>query len=78
MAMELQVYVAVINTEPPVPGQPGIIIRSQRTSTLLAKDETPESEIFALANNRLGGLIDDVVIDARGQLELAERETALP
>lgn len=76
MALELQVYAAVIDTEPAVPGNPGIVVRSQKTSTLVGDLNATVANVWAIADARLSNLAGEVVEDARGQIQLLEHTAA--
>lgn len=76
MAMELQVQVRVVDTEPAEPGNPGVFVNSLRASTLTV-DVDPRGEIalagiVGLARARMTTLIAEVESDIDGQLRTAE------
>jgi hypothetical protein len=85
MSLELQVVITVVNTEPvteqpdgsilPSPGQAGIIIRSQKGTTLVDQSGTTIEGAMAVARHKLGQIVEDCRVDADGQLEIVE-ETA--
>lgn len=73
MALEIQVSVAVVNTEPPIPGNPGVMVRAVRSSTLFnAPEDAPLDAEFAVARHRLKSLVEEVQVDVDGQLQMYE------
>jgi len=73
MAYELQVTVALVDTEPETAGNPGILVRSERASTLVSEPGLGVADAMTIAEARLTALADDVMTDAIGQLQTWQR-----
>lgn len=74
MAFEIQVSVALVNTDPNVEvGEPAIVLRSRRSTSLVAADGDDARGTMALARQRFKSINEDVAVDFDGQLEIAER-----
>lgn len=74
MALELQVTVAIVDTEPEAPGNPGILIRSLRASTLVGDSDATAANVWAVADARLSRIAEETIEDARGQIQILERD----
>lgn len=86
MAMELQVTIALVNTDPaveqpdgsqlPAPGSPGILIRTQRATTLVDEADTTVEGAMRVARHRLEQMVHDCHVDADAQIEIVEGNAA--
>lgn len=77
MAIELRISVELVDTEPEVAGNPGVIIRSTRDSSMAFEFDGKVSDAFVLAGARLDSLSEEVLTDVKGQLEIAGKNAEL-
>jgi hypothetical protein len=72
MALEVQITISLVQTEPPVPGNPGIVLNAERCSAVVSDSHTDSAGAMALCAAKASAMVDDALLDFNGQAEVWE------
>jgi hypothetical protein len=72
MAFELRVTISLVDTEPAIPGNPGIVFNSECRSAVVMDSGADSAGAMALCAVKASSMAEDALLDFKGQAEVWE------